>query len=92
MTKEQTDFMREHKRFIWFHSLSIWNGEQIREWYTKDELILHEMLYEEVFYVWNDSTVGCALMYIRDAYPDVTEKDLRRVYDAKADFVTEIYG
>lgn len=92
MTQEQWDFKREHDRFIFLRGQTIWNGEQIREHFTKEQLILHVMLAEELFYYWDKTGVETSLMYIRDAYPDTTEEDLRRVYDENKDVVFDIYG
>lgn len=92
MTKGEIYFKQQHDKFLWLRSQSIWNGEQIRQIYPKKELICHVLLSEELFYLWNDEAVKCALTYIRDAYPETTEDDLRKVYEKYSDMVTAIYG
>lgn len=92
MTKGEIYFKQQHDKFNWLRSQSIWNGEQIRRIYPKKELICHVMLSEELFYLWNDDAVKRALFYIRDAYPNTTEDDLRNVYDKYSGMVTAIYG
>ena len=92
MTEGEKYFKQQHDKFLWIRSQSIWNGEQIRQIYPKKELICHVMLSEELFYLWNDDAVKRALVYIRDAYPNTTEEDLRKVYETYSDMVTAIYG
>lgn len=92
MNNVEKEFVREHKKFIEFRMRSIWNGEQIREIYPKNELIGHELLFEECFYLWNDANVNHALFYIREAYPETTVEDCRRVYESNLDFICGIYG
>lgn len=92
MTKGEIYFKQQHDKFMWLRSQSIWDGEQIRKIYPKTELICHIMLSEELFYLWNDEAVKRALTYIRDAYPETTEDDLRKVYEKYSDMVTAIYG
>lgn len=92
MTKGEIFFKQQHDKFLWLRSQSIWNGEQIRQIYPKKELICHVLLSEELFYLWNDEAVKRALTYIRDAYPETTEDDLREVYEKYSDMVTAIYG
>ena len=88
----QKEFVREHKKFCWLRSQSIWNGEQIRQIYPKNELIGHEMLFEELFYLWDEKNAERALLYIREVYPETTLDDMRAVYSANADFIASIYG
>jgi hypothetical protein len=92
MTEGEKYFKQQHEKFLQLRSQSIWNGEQIRQIYPKKELICHVMLSEELFYLWNDDAVKRALAYIRDAYPNTDEEDLRKVYEKYSDMVTEIYG
>lgn len=92
MTKGEIYFKQQHDKFLRLRSQSIWNGEQIRQIYPKKELICHVLLSEELFYLWNDEAVKRALTYIRDAYPETTEDDLRKVYEKYSDMVTAIYG
>ena len=94
MTKNQAKeaFKREHEKFCWFRSLSIWDGERIRNHFTRKEVILHEMLYEEVFYLWDDDNVKRALTYIQEVFPDVTEEEMRKVYEESSEIVTAVYG
>lgn len=92
MTEGEKYFKQQHDKFMWTHSQSIWDGEQIRKIYPKTELICHIMLSEELFYLWNEDAVKRALVYIRDAYPNTTEDDLRNVYDKYSGMVTAIYG
>lgn len=92
MNNVENEFVREHKKFIEFRMRSIWNGEQIREVYPKNELIVHELLFEECFYLWDDRNVNRALLYIREAYPETTIEECRSVYEANLDFICDIYG
>ena len=92
MNNVEKEFIREHKRFVELRHRSIWNGEQIREIYPKNELIGHFLLSEEMFYLWTDDGVKRTLLYVREAYPDTTEDDLRNVYEANKDFICGIYG
>lgn len=92
MTEGEKYFKQQHDKFLCLRSQSIWNGEQIRQIYPKKELICHVMLSEELFYLWNDDAVKRALTYIRDAYPNTDEDDLRKVYDTYSKMITSIYG
>ncbi len=92
MTEGEKYFKQQHDKFLQLRSQSIWNGEQIRQIYPKKELICHVMLSEELFYLWNDDAVKRALTYIRDAYPNTDEDDLRKVYDTYSKMITSIYG
>lgn len=69
-----------------------WDGQKMRETYTKEDLILHLLLESEVFYVWSQDTTGRALSYAQDAYPDTTLNDLRKVYYDNVETVKQIYG
>lgn len=92
MTEGEKYFKQQHDKFMWLRSQSIWDGKKIREIYPKTELICHIMLSEELFYLWNEDAVKRALVYIRDAYPNTTEEDLRKVYETYSGMVTAIYG
>lgn len=92
MTEGEKYFKQQHDKFMWLRSQSIWDGEQIRKIYPKTELICHVMLSEELFYLWNEDSVKRALAYIRDAYPNTTEEDLRKVYETYSGMVSAIYG
>ena len=92
MNNVEKEFKRVHDRFVEFRMRSIWNGEQIRNFFTRNELIVHECLFEEVFYEWSERNVNRALLYIHDAYPSVTENDIHEVYNANADLITAVYG
>lgn len=92
MTEGEKYFKQQHDKFMLLRLQSIWNGEQIRKIYPKTELICHIMLSEELFYLWNEDAVKRALVYIRDAYPNTTEEDLRKVYETYSGMVTAIYG
>ena len=92
MTETEKEFKQQHDKYLWLRGHSIWNGEQIKEIFTKDEVICHEMLNQELFYLWQERTLNMALVYIREVYPDTTTEDLRRVYHANADIVSAIYG
>lgn len=92
MNNEEKEFLQEHKKFNFLRSQSIWNGEQIKANFPKNKLILHFMLSEELFYLWTEEGVRRTLLYVREAYPETTEEDLRNVYDATKDFICGIYG
>ena len=92
MTEGEKYFKQQHDKFMWLRSQSILDGKKIREIYPKTELICHIMLSEELFYLWNEDAVKRALVYIRDAYPNTTEEDLRKVYETYSGMVTAIYG
>lgn len=92
MNNVEKEFVREHKRFCELRQRSIWNGEQVKKNFPKNELIAHFMLSEEMFYLWTDEGVKRTLLYVREAYPDTTEEDLRNVYEANKDFICGIYG
>jgi hypothetical protein len=92
MNNVEKEFVRIHKKFVYLRSLSIWDGERIRDHFTKNELIVHFMLSEEMFYLWTEKGKERTLLYVREAYPDTTEEDLRNVYEANRDFICGIYG
>ena len=92
MTETEKEFKKQHDKYLWLRGQIIWNGEQIKEIFTKDEVICHEMLNQELFYLWQERTVKMALVYIREVYPDTKEEDLWRVREEKADIVSAIYG
>jgi hypothetical protein len=64
----------------------------IKEHFTKIDLIGHFLLSEEMFYLWTETGMKRTLDYVREAYPDTTEDDLRNVYEANKDFICGIYG
>lgn len=90
---QQNEFKKEHNKFInlRLHSIA-YNGKEFCERFDKDSLICHFMLENELFYVWDDENAKRALDYIKDAYPESTIEDLRRVYEEKKDSVFSIYG
>lgn len=92
MTEGEKYFKQQHDKYLWLRSQSVWNGEQIKECFTKDEVICHEMLNQELFYLWQERTVKMALIYIREVYPDTKEGDLWRVREEYSDMVSAIYG
>ena len=95
MNKKQRKFKKEHERFIFYRMQSIWNGEQVRQKFTKGKLIVHLLLGEELFYVRDldlRRRIKNVLTYARDAYPDITGKDLRKVYKRYKNLVWSIYG
>ena len=92
MNNVEKEFVRNHKKFGYVISLSIWNGDMIKEHFTKIDLIGHFLLSEEMFYLWTETGMKRTLDYVREAYPDTTEEDLRNVYEANKDFICGIYG
>lgn len=92
MNNVEKEFVRIHKKFVFLRSLSIWNGDMIKEHFTKIDLIGHFLLSEEMFYLWTETGMKRTLDYVREAYPDTTEEDLRNVYEANKDFICRIYG
>ena len=90
MNNVEKEFVREHEKFCKFRSS--WDGDEIKKFYPKNELIGHLLLSEEMFYLWTDEGVKRTLLYAREAYPETTEEDLRDVYEANKDFICGIYG
>lgn len=69
-----------------------WYGEKFRALYTLETLAVCLLLDFEVYYYRTQENEAQALKYLREAYPQATAEDLRRVYGKFADIVTEIYG
>ena len=71
-----------------------YNVEKMQNTYSKDELILHDLLNHESFYSSSCEEEGKkrTLAYVSYIYPDTTAEDVQNVFSKYFDIVIEIYG
>ena len=86
-------FKREHENYITkFHIASNFNGENVKKICTKEQIIVHELLSNECFYLFDKRNINNAMRYILEAYPETTINEIQSIYEEYKDMVTEIYG
>lgn len=91
-------FRERHEKFYKLSSYWLENDEvnvnrenDLRKKYDKDNLVLHFLLSEELYYKWGDDRADRCLRSVQQVYPDVTMDDLRRVYDETVCGVRNLY-
>lgn len=85
-------FKREHDNYITFRMVSPFNSDKVMKICTKEKFIVHELLFNECFYLFDKHNINNAMRYILEAYPETTINEIQSIYEEYKDMVTEIYG
>ena len=81
-----------NERVITMTSKGEWDAQKLAALYSQEELTLHLLLDQELYYYWEEDRAARCLDCLKESYPEATAEQVRKVYYKFQNPVTAIWG